>query len=1100
MVLKTGSTIYLASSIAKLTLLFPMFVNKHVGRVEKFSQSPRKQMKLVGFCLRNALLLNLLAIGVSIAGIFTAMNINREAFPNVDFDIVTISTDYPGASSSEVEFSITTPIEREIESIGEVEEHYSFSVESLSLIVLKIKPELSEQAKNGVINNIQRSVDRIPDLPKDLPSAPAIKEVDSGELPVIELALSGNMEEAKLQEFADELANKIKRLPDAKAPLKYGLRDKEYWVEIDPKKLKKFHIGMPEIIESLTDRNLNFPGGVFSSGEGDLLVRTIGKIQTKDEIDELVIRTNSSGAEIRIRDVGSTTAAFADSNLRFKTNGMPSINLIIRKSSSGDIIHLVKDIRNLVKEYQSLPGREQLKVAFVNDTSLFVKNRLGVLLDNGIMGIALVVICLLLFLSKGIALVAALGMPVALLGAIATMNLLGLSINLLTLFALVIVLGMLVDDAIIVAENIWRHYEEGKSPWDATIAGTKEVMLPVTTTILTTVSAFSPLLMVDGIFGKFIAPLPKVVIIALVISLIEALFILPSHAYDALRISSKGLKNRRNTETSLQRFIKSLSQRYTELLNKTLRWRYPFVISLVIVLLACYWVKQNRMRTILFPNDGIEYFFIRGELDPGSSLRNTAEKMSVFEAMVAEHVPANELLNFVTYIGLQQGDPVDPFKSQASHIGQIGVYLSPQNSRDRSADMIVNSLRGKADQLAQTHGFKKLQFVRQKLGPPIGKPVAVRIQGHNFDQMQEASSKIMTLLSKTKGVEDISSDFLSGKKELQVHIDERKANRAFLSTKDVALHLRTLLAGQVASYIQENDKKIPIRVRFNTESRANLKPIYESLILNRHGMLVPMNSLAEFEKEISLSNIRHRNGSRIITVTANIDEQVTTSSEIGSYLNHALDEIIDEYQALSIEPGGEYEDTTKSLESLTRSFIIALIVIFLILASQFRSLSLPFVIMAAIPFGLIGVLVAFYLHGLPFSFLAMIGIIGLSGVVVNDSIVLVDFINKGIDAGLSPYDATIKGGRLRFRAVWLTSVTTIFGLLPLAYGIGGEDAFLKPAAMALGYGLVFSTVLILLFIPALYMIRVDLIQAIRKLWSFFNVDSLAESRESKGSA
>ncbi|MFK7826913.1 MAG: efflux RND transporter permease subunit [Oligoflexales bacterium] len=1038
-------------------------------------------MKIVGFCLRNALLLNLLALGIIATGIFTAIHINREAFPNVEFDIITIQTKYPGASPKQVEFSITTPIEQEIETIDHLSEHYSFSVESLSLIVVKLDPEISDRIKSGVINNIQRSVDRV-QLPTDLPANPLVKEVDSGELPVIELALSGNLKESRLQEFADDLVNKIKRLPDAHPPLNYGLKNKEYWVEIDPKKLKQYHVGMPQIIASLAERNLNFPGGIFNSPDGDLMIRTVGEIHNKEEIDQLIVRTNSSNTEIRISDLGRTTAAFEESNLKFKTNGKPSINLIIRKKANGDSINLVADIKKIVEEYHSLPGREQLSIAFVNDTSLFVKKRLGVLLDNGIIGIGLVIICLLLFLSKGIALVAAMGMPVAILGAIATMGLLGMSINLLTLFALVIVLGMLVDDAIIVAENIWRHYEEGKSPWDATIQGTKEVIVPVTCTILTSISAFSPLLMVEGIFGKFIESLPKVVIIALVISLIEALFILPSHAYDALRLFPR--KQKKGSSKLAHRFIQFLNQAYVNVLKKILKWRYGFVFSLITILIFSYWFKQNQMRTILFPNDGIEYFFIRGELESGSSLQATDEKMSVFEDLLKETLHPNELMNFVTYIGLQQSDPIDPFKAQASHLGQIGVYLSPESERNRSADSIVNSLRKKAEPLAKEHGLKKLLFVRQKLGPPMGKPVAIRIQGHDLDKMQEAANKISKLLAKIEGIDDISSDFLPGKQELQVHIDEKKAKRAYLSTKEVALHLRTLLAGQVATHIQEVDKKIPIRVRYNKASRNELAPIFESLILNRLGMLVPMSTIAEFEKKTSLSNIRHRNSSRIITLAANIDESVTTATEVGAQLASTVQKIRTEYHGLNIEQGGEYEDTTKSLESLSKSFLMALLVIFLILAAQFHSLSQPFVVMAAIPFGLVGVVAAFYAHNLPFSFLAMVGIIGLSGVVVNDSIILVDFINKGLKAGLSPFAATVRGGKLRFRAVWLTSITTILGLLPLAYGIGGEDAFLKPAAMALGYGLLFSSILILLFIPALYLIHADLILILKKIWKF----------------
>ena len=358
-------------------------------------------------------------------------------------------------------------------------------------------------------------------------------------MPVMEVGLYGDMPYADLHKAAEEITDLIEKLPEARRPYTLGLKEKEFWVEVDPKKQRRHHVDLGTIVSSLAQQNVNLPGGTMRTPKREMLVRTMGEVQTAAQIDNIVLRTNDSGRKVRIKDVARTRERFRDSEKLFKVNGIPSINLVIRKQADGDIIRLVAKVKELLFDYKERKGLEQLQFTFVDDISVFVTNRLGVLLNNGYMGIILVLISLLLFLSKGIALIAALGMPIAFLGALLVMNLMGMTINLLTMFALVIVLGMLVDDAIIVAENIWQHYERGKSPQQATIDGVKEVFFPVSATILTTIAAFSPLLMVSGIFGKFIEAMPKVVIVCLVISLIEAMFILPTHAMDVLRLGKR---------------------------------------------------------------------------------------------------------------------------------------------------------------------------------------------------------------------------------------------------------------------------------------------------------------------------------------------------------------------------------------------------------------------------------------------------------------------------------------------------------------------------------------------------------------------------------
>ena len=554
--------------------------------------------------INNALFLNLLTAAALVFGGISATRMKREAFPSIDFDVVNITTVYPGASPREVEEYVTNILEDELQVVDGLDEIRSKSSEGLSLITIKIDPDLSKDAKGDAVSDIQTAIDRIRDLPTEVLDAPLVTEVKSGTMPIMEMSLSGDMPYEKLHKMAEDLIDEIKSLPDASQPSPIGLWDKEFWVEVDPKKLDERHIGLTEIVAALQARQLNLPGGVIKSPDGEYLVRTLGEVDTPEEIDEIVLRANPEGPVLRIKDIGKATLAFEEGDRIYRTDGKPSINIIVTKRASGDILQLVSKVKEVSEEFRSRPENQGLKIAFFNDISRFVKNRLGVLMNNGIFGIILVLLSLLLFLSRGIAIVAALGMPIAFVGAILVMNLLGMTINLLTMFALVIVLGMLVDDAIIVAENIWQHHEQGKSPMDAAVAGVKEVFWPVTATILTTIAAFSPLLMVSGIFGKFIATLPKVVIVSLVISLIEAMFILPSHAYDAIRLNEWRGRKKDKPESEeapavqTNTLMHKMTDLYVGVLARVLRYRYLLTLFIVGLFIGSIVLVRTQMKLI----------------------------------------------------------------------------------------------------------------------------------------------------------------------------------------------------------------------------------------------------------------------------------------------------------------------------------------------------------------------------------------------------------------------------------------------------------------------------------------------------------------------
>ncbi|EMJ99553.1 export membrane protein [Leptospira kirschneri str. MMD1493] len=1058
---------------------------------------------LVEFFLSKSIFVNLLTFLVILIGGFTAVKMNREAFPNINFDIVSVVTVFPGASPSEMEKLVTKPLEEAIQEVDGIKEFRSASIENRSGIVITLDPDSKNTQK--VVDDIKSAIDRVEDLPEEVED-PIVTEITTSRQPVIEINISlksndSSIEaEKRLKAQAKIVEQALEDIPGVARISKRGWRDTEMQVDIDPVAMFSKYLTSQDIILALKNRNINFPGGNIAGNQKEVILRTIGEFNSPKEIETVHVRSNEVGNSIRIDNVARVTEGLKEAEYLDKANGKKTIALTVIKREKADAILVVDEAKKIIEGFEK-NSKNEFEYAFVNDLSKYIRRRLGVLLSNAIGGLILVTASLFLFLGWRVALMTALGIPVSFGATFVIMDYLGLTLNLISMFGLIIVVGILVDDAIIICENVYRYMEEGMPAYEAALKGTSEVIDPVTATVTTTVAAFAPMLFMTGIFGKFIYSIPLVVIIALLASLSEAFFILPSHLYD---INKHKFHSGEIKEESGW-FYKLKVNYYLPLLKFALKHRLQIFIYLFAMLVGSFALFAVFGKFKLFPGS-VDIFQIKLTSQTGMSLQEMEKFTHVIETELAK-ISKEEIENYVTRVGIIQKDPNDPFTKRGKHYAQVMVYLTPEENRKRGTDTIISEVREKTIWLLNEKSVKILEETRKKEaekkkeeyksfnlekfpvefsrfkgqllaldfekisgGPPVGKPVAIEIRGDDYDTLIRIGEEYKSVMAKVPGVTDIGDDFNEGKDEIRIKVNESIASTAGVSVFKVAQAINTAFQGTVATKIKRADEEVEVKVRFPEEVRKSIGSLNNIFVSNQLGKLIPVSRLINYVREPGFANINHLDGKRLLTVTANLDESKTDTRRANAEIAKLSKGIIDKYPGYRMRFGGENKDTEESLSSLGRAFLVAFIIIFMILASLFRSLIQPVIVVSSIPFSLIGVILAFVLHGEYFGFLAFLGIVGLAGVVVNDSIVLVDFANqlKLEKPGEDIDSILVETGLLRLRPVVLTTVTTVLGLLPTAYGIGGKDPFLVPMALAFGWGLAFSSFLTLVAVPVLY--------------------------------
>ena len=1025
--------------------------------------------KIFQYILENHLLVNMILIIILAIGLFSTSKMRKEAFPTTELNRMLVSVIYPGASPLDVERNAVIPIEEELEQISSITDYTSLAMENGA----RIQITLDDKADNvqTVKDEIYRKLSNVPDLPDEVKEV-LITDMNPKLMAVyslgIHLKTGVSQGKKELYDFVDQLESQLRKLSNVSQIRKEGYVDPEIHIYVDPNKAQEKYISLTEVVNSIQAQNVRSTGGTLQSLQKEQAIVTIGQFTDPLEVGEVIIRSNFSAKRIYIKDIANVVAGFEKQDVAVRINQTEGVVLSIVKKSNADIIQTVDQVKKFIKKNkQFFP--DYLDIIKIQDTSLSIRSLLQVVITNLIIGFLLVFIILLIFLDKNSAIWTAMGIPVVFMLAMIYMFATNLTFNIISLGALIMLLGIVVDDGIVVSENIYHFRQKGQSGIDATISGLKEVISPVSVAIVTTIVAFLPMLFISGMMGKMIREFPIVVIIALAASLFEALLILPSHL-----VFSK----RKNFANQKENWFTPFSEKYSKLLSRILKHRYlALLLSIGILSFTILLFSDGIKNFVLMTDDSSDQIMLNLELPDGSSRKKTIVAAAEIEKIILKQTTDKERLAIQTSIGHHNERPINT-EGYHDNWGQIKLVLVPSNDRERNADQIISAIRQALSPELKKQ-FILLEVKKVVMGPDVGKGVEIKIIGNNENLSKTCSDEIKQILTNIPGVIDIEDDFDTKLDELHVVFDQIKMARTGLNVATIANTIRTAYEGTVATYVQTNTKRYDFRVEIDPKFKVSQNFLLNLLVPNKKGNMIRLKEIAHLEKTENSATLNRYNGERTITITADIDKTKNSSKKIMMDLKKKLAKNIDKYNTLTIQFSGEMEETMSSLKDLFISFGFAIMAIYCILVLLFRSPWQPFLILGVLPFGLIGAFIAFFLHSLPLSFMGMIGIIGLCGVLVNDSVIMVDFINKVIQN--SPTAVTkqvvieniIQGAKRRLRPVILTTITTVAGLLPTIYGIGGSSEMIRPLVIALGYGILFGTIITLLILPVLYLISWD---------------------------
>lgn len=1063
---------------------------------------------------------NTLIVGILLVGLVSAMGLRREEFPEFELEIILVTVPYPGASPDEVESGICLKIEEAIRSINGIKKVTSVATEGTGTVVIEVRTDGPTVQK--VLNDIEAEIDRIPSFP-ELAEEPEIRQLTLRD-PAIMVGIVGEESSAvdaelRLREMTELVRDDLLSIKEISTAEIQGERDYQIDVEVPEKRLREYGLSLKEVATRIRLQNLELPGGSIKGETQEFLLRGKNKRLKGSEIAEIPLVTKANGVVLTVGDIGTVHDEFVDTTSISRINGQPGMAISVEAASQEDLLAMTAAVRKYVQE-KKLPAGYQLQIW--NDNSIDVEDRLNLLVTNGLQGLVLVFITLALFLDLRLSFWVAFGIPVSLLGCCAILWLTGDTLNMLSMFSFLIALGIVVDDAIVVSENIHSHHEQGKSYHDAAVDGAAEVVPSVCASMLTTVFAFMPMFFVSGIMGKFFAVMPLTVIAILGVSLFESLTSLPCHLahfkeYDpeALTPFQRARLWRRSSGSPIVRYLFApmcivltmVWEFFAYPLRRTasgvhwcsehfgwgLDWfiekvyspfikvclKSPWMVcacSFSFLLVSMTLVTNGTVPWVIFPKlDGrnIEAIVIFPDGTPKSVTDEATLKLERGIRTVCdryEKEKGEDVLE-LTFRLVGQVRTRSPggndARTEGGHAGTVSAALTSSERRTIDSLRIIEDWR---KEVGTIPGAETLTFDSVSMGPG-GKAIEFKLlaTGEHMKELEAAVETCKDRLAVYPGVYDITDDSRPGKWEIQLRVKE-KAKALGIPLEDVAQTVRSAYYGQEVMRLQRGRHEVKLMVRYPEEERRSLVDFNDLRVDSPDGIKRPLTELADITMERSYSEINRIDQKRSITVSANVDETRANAALIVREMETFLATLQNEHPNLRVRWEGQAEQTAESIGSLFIGQMVALLATFVLLTLQFRSYLQPMIIMLSIPFGMIGAILGHAVMGLPLTLFSVLGMVALSGIVVNDSIVLVDFINAELARGVPLRVAVAESGRRRFRAVMLTSLTTIAGMMPLLLERSMQAQLLIPMATSLCFGLMMTTVLVLVLVPVFYQI------------------------------
>ena len=1028
---------------------------------------------MIAWFARNHVVANLLMIALLMLGLYALTNkIPVEVFPSLELDTVQIHIDLPGASPEEMEESVAIKVEEAVQDVEGIEQITSTSYENSAVVILEIDSDYDPSER---LLEIQRRVDAINTFPVDI-ERPVLR-LSQIKREVITVAVAGELSEREIRQVAEQVRDELLALPGITQVELSGTRAYELVIELKEQALRKYNLTIAEVATAIRNSSTNRTAGNIKTAGGEILVSTRGQAYDYSDFARIPIKSAESGGSLLLGDIANIVDGFEETPSRSRFNGKPAAFVEVYRIGNQSAITLANDVKRYVdNKNQTLPQTVTLETW--RDRSLIVKKRLNTLSQSALQGGALVLILLTLFLRPQVAFWVFIGIPISFTGAFLFMALFGYSLNIISLFGFILVLGIVVDDAIVTGENIYTHQRRGSDPLQASIEGTQEIALPVTFGVLTTMAAFAPLLFIEGTRGKFFAQIPAVVIPILLFSLIESKLILPAH----LKRSSQPKTQDNNSWLSsyinrfqmrfalgLETLIKQL---YQPLLNHCLKFRYSYLMLFIgMLLILITLITQGWMRFTFFPKVPSEFAKATLSMPAGSNFEISDEYVrritEAAQTLQQKYFELNNNSPLITHIQSITGGS----RSRGSDTSSVTLELLPPEERSYqiSSQALTKEWRALIGPLP---GVEGLTF-RAEIGHR-GTPIDIQLKGQDLASLEMVSDALKDQLASYPTLFDISDSLQTGKEELQIELTDLAYTLGFTRSSIIS-QIRQIYHGIEIQRMQRGRDEIRVLIRHPLNERQSVMQLGETLVETPAGNKVPLLQLVDISFGTSPSSITRTDRYRTLNVYADLDKKNTNMVLLKAELETFLSDMVTQYPNVYYSMKGEIEEQEKSLASLAWGFILVLFAIYCLLAIPFKSYVQPIIVMSIIPFSIVGAILGHAIMQMNLTIMSIFGILALMGVVVNDSLVLVDFINRKVRSEKTPLlEAISTAGVARFRPVMLTSLTTFMGLLPLLFEKSTQAQFLIPMAVSLGFGILFATLLTLFLVPINYLVLNDI--------------------------